>query len=105
MFASRILPAPLQGKVFSVGEISSELVNTADPMRSSVWRTQYRSRLVVDLGSAQAVFEGMWLYVGESRRRCTVQRVMADRCEIQFEWFEGLPEPKVGDPVFSQQWA
>ena len=102
-FANRIQPVPLQGKVLNVGEISVANTNISPPMKAPVWRVMHLSRLMVDLGSEQGVFEGMELYVGETWRRTagTVKRVMADRCEMHFEWADGWP-PKVGDPVSSR---
>ncbi|MCL2635500.1 MAG: hypothetical protein FWD50_02570 [Betaproteobacteria bacterium] len=106
-FANRILPAPLQGKVLSVEEISVTKTNISEPMMEPVWQMVHLSRLMVDLGSQQGVFEGMELYVGESQRRMegTVKRVMADRCEMHFEWADGYGPPKVGDPVSSRYGA
>jgi len=102
-FTNRILPVPLQGKVLSVEEIS--VTNTPALQRRGppVWVMVHLSRLIVDLGSDQAVFEGMKLYVGESQLMMgTVKRVMADRCEMHFEWADGYGPPKVGDPVSSR---
>ena len=104
-FSNRILAAPLRGKVLGVEEVSAGKINVAQPMMPPVLRMSHASRLTVDLGSRQGVFEDMTLYVaGESRRRMgTVKRVMADRCEIDFEWYEEDPPPQVGDSVFSSE--
>jgi hypothetical protein len=102
-FANRILSTPLWGKVLSEEKIGQTRENMAlHP--PPIWKTKHISRLVVNLGSEQAVFEGMALYVsvGSSRRMGLVQKVMPDRCEMHLGWFEGGEEPKVGASVSSK---
>ena len=106
IFANRILATPLHGKVLSIKETSITRVNMADPMEPPVWGMEHLFHLVADLGSKHGVFEGMDLYVGESRwLRGRVQRVMTDHCEMSLTWRDNFrdPKPKAGDLVFSSQ--
>ena len=115
MFAHRILSAPLQGKVLGVEEISMpypksgmSLIPIGRPRADDPPRPPPKellvTRLTVDLGAGQGVFEGMALYAGVPQRRMGwVRRVMADRCEMDLQWVNPQEwQPKVGEPVSSR---
>jgi hypothetical protein len=98
-FAGRILKAPLQGKLLTIGKVVEKQVNTGERAGPAGRRTQYAAPVTIDLGSSQGVFRDMRLYVGSARYEVEVSSVQADTCKAVIVWFETAPQ--VGDRVSS----